>query len=175
MKNVKVLLTMFSAYCSIAHAAQGQLISMQTKYFPNNIPASIPLEVVQCCVSDMALDETKKVLFIPEDGVYEFITIIQYGIRDNAAISGDLYYWLEVNGKPMSETTQCVSVPLQTNTSLRRFDSVMPMKAGSQIRAMFSSTSPDIGLLSFASTNSTPSIPSVTMTVFKIGNIVNYY
>lgn len=172
---MKKVILILSLLYSVAYAAEGQFISMQTQYFPNNLPRAVSLQSALSSPSDMIWDETQKSLLISEEGVYEFITIIQYGIKNTAKVSGSIYFWLEVDGNPLQETLQLASVPLQTETAIMRFDSSLPAKAGSHIRFMFSSTSPDIGLLSFAPTSSSPSIASVSLSVFKIGNIVTYY
>lgn len=170
----KTVFILLSAFYSIAHAAHGQLVSMETQCFANDLPTAIALHPVANGLSGMTWNKKKMMLSIQDDGVYEFIALIQYGIKDTAEADGSMCYWLEVNGKPLMETVQLISVPLQTKTNLVRYNSALPMKAGSQIRFMCSSTSPDIELLSVSSTKPGPSVASVSMSIFKIGNIVTY-
>jgi hypothetical protein len=174
MKNAILAYLLVTLTYSSAYAAHAQLISEQSQFFKMNQATPAALRPVVNSLNDIIWNENEKGLTIKKDGVYTLIVNLQYGVKDNSKSDGNLYYWLEVDGKPMPKTLEFVTVAQGTKSNMVRFTTSMPLNFGSKVRFMFSSTSSDIGLVGFPSTKSNPLASSLSISVFKVGNIVTY-
>ena len=118
----------------------------------------------------MKWDPNDNKLTITEDGTYFVMSSLQVGTRENITIDngGDIYYWIELNGGSVVDSGSWISVSptSKSNTVISQY--TLALKKGDVLRFLYSSTQPDIGLVTFYGTELRPASPGATLSIFKI-------
>lgn len=125
-------------------------------------------------IAGMDWNKDKNALTIKEDGIYTIISEVQCGTRETISLppeGGDMYYWLEADGKEITDTGNWVHVSPESKSNTIGNYFVLPLKAGTKLRFMFSTTIADIGVVSFRATELRPASPGLTVSIFKVGEL----
>jgi len=120
-------------------------------------------------------DKEENKLIIKEDGVYFVMAVAQVGAREyGSALSdngGDLSFWFALNDKVIANTGTWhhVSPQSKSNTIVDQY--ALPLKKGDALSFMFSASTTSIGMVTFRGTETRPSSPGLSVSVFKMGEI----
>jgi hypothetical protein len=159
------LLLLFPTYSLCASGAYAQLTSLQNQIPTTFGPKPIMMEE-ENIMEQFELGATKDYLIVKEEGVYYFVASGQMGsLRKN--VTGTLDLWFVKNGVGIPDSNCQESVDKTKSTSIVISQFVTRLAAGDTIAAHFSTSRPQLGLVSIAPEEE-PVIPSFFFTVFKL-------
>lgn len=122
-------------------------------------------------VVGLNFDQQKNELVVQEDGAYFLMAVAQMGAReqaDNIVKGGDIYFWIEVNGKAIEDSGSWIFASPSARAHTIVDNLIQTFKAGDRIRFKFSANSPSMGLITFEATEKWPASPGLTVSVYKI-------
>jgi hypothetical protein len=168
MWHKKWLVTLFLLFPALPLCARGayaQLTSLQNQIPTTFGPKPIAMEG-ENLMQQFELGPTKDYLIVKEDGVYYFIAAGQMGsLRKN--VTGTLDLWFVKNGVGIPDSNCQESVDKTKSTSIVISQFVTRLAAGDTIAAHFSTSRPQLGLVSITPEGE-PVIPSFFFTIFKM-------
>lgn len=126
-------------------------------------------------ISGFDWDPKSNELTAKEDGVYFIMAVAQMGARESSSDivkGGDVYLWFDINNKPISNSGNWIFVSPTAKAHTIVDQMAISLKAGDKFRIKFSSSSPSVGLISFPATELWPASPGITLTIYKIGDLI---
>jgi hypothetical protein len=115
--------------------------------------------------ASLGISQRNGVVDIAASGNYFIMAAIQVGGDGKA--TGKVRLWLRVNGKDVDNSNCEQAVPSGDFTTVMISQGVNALKKGDKVEAMFSGTSPGIGIV-YSKPEGEPAVPSIIFSLFKL-------
>ncbi len=152
--------------------ADTDAVYAQVSSLQNQIPKGSQLVTLEQADDLNGIDQpTPSKLVIKEPGTYIVIAAGQPGVDKNATSAGGVVdLWLMKNGQnvPNSGVRQFLATPQSTSVIISQ--AILPLKTGDSLSFGYSANKPLHGLIATNGTSNQPAIPSIIVSVYKIGS-----
>jgi len=122
-------------------------------------------------IEGMGFDTKTNEVSIQEEGVYFCMAVAQVGAREyvgGIVKGGDVYFWLERNRKAIENSGSWVFASPTSRSHTIVDQLILSCKKGDLIRCKFATSSPSMGLITFAATEKWPAAPGITLSIYKM-------
>ncbi len=165
MKKIIPVLFVFSAFVSMANAAQYLQASSTITQCPGEAPEVVKMDITDAA-NGLALKNNK--ITVSEAGAYLVIAAPQVGREDEGPL-GCFGLWLHVNGKDVANSN--VQLCQDANSMAKDViisQGIVPLKAGDVVEVMMSANNPEANLCVEAiQPPGEPLVPSIIFSMIK--------
>lgn len=160
----------FSALSSHGFA-ESSTVYAQLSSLQNQMPKGAPLVSLEKADDLSGIDQsTNSKLVIKEAGTYFVMAAGQAGVEKSASAAGGVVdLWLIKNNQsiPNSGVRQFLALPQSTSVIVSQ--AILTLKEGDTLSFGYSANKPQHGLIAISGNESQPAIPSIIVSIYKIG------
>jgi hypothetical protein len=151
--------------------AESSNVYAQLSSMNNQFPRGTQLITLEKIDKLSGIDHAEAKITIKEPGIYFVMAAGQAGVDKNQTTAGGFVdLWLIRNGldEPNSGVRQFLETPQSTSVIVSQ--NILVFKAGDVLSLGYSASRPFHGFISIDSNNTQPSIPSMILSIYKIGS-----
>lgn len=163
--------SVFTSFAFAENVEKNQGVYAQLSSMEDQFPKGTQLITLEKIDKLEGIEQQQARVIIKEPGTYFVMAAGQAGTDKKEPIAqGFVDFWLIKNGQDIPNSGVRQYLETIDSTSVIVSQNILVLKKGDILSFGYSSSKPSLGFISIASNNTQPSIPSMIVSIYKIGS-----